>query len=80
MGTTPVPGWNLSKSYGPIYLLKECHSKELQKSRELENDGHFFETKEKLPLKSKVFKTVGFWAQGMLASFSFLGVESRSEC
>ena len=27
MGTMPVPGWKLARSYGTIYFLKESHSK-----------------------------------------------------
>ena len=45
LGRHPQPGWNQSRHYGPVYLLQERHSPDLKKSKELFNDGHYFETK-----------------------------------
>ena len=45
LGQDPQWGWNVSNLYGPVYLLQEFHSKELQGTGRLQNDGHSFKTR-----------------------------------
>ena len=44
-GAHSLPGWNVTKTSGPIYLFQEHHDQKLNKSSELDNDGHHFVTK-----------------------------------
>ena len=44
MGHTPALGWNISPTYGPIYLLQELYSGALKAKGDLNNDGHYFVT------------------------------------
>ena len=41
----PQHGWNISSRFGPIYLLRECHSKDLQAHSEISTDGHYMVTR-----------------------------------
>ncbi|OLP94189.1 hypothetical protein AK812_SmicGene23832 [Symbiodinium microadriaticum] len=44
MKEEPKVGWNISPTYGPIYLLQEKHSYQLQNKKDMGNDGHYFVT------------------------------------
>ena len=48
MHEEPTVGWNISPTYGPVYLLQEMHSRSLQKKGEMGNDGHYFVTKDNI--------------------------------
>ncbi|CAE7270546.1 unnamed protein product [Symbiodinium sp. KB8] len=45
MKQEPAVGWNISPTYGPIYLLQEMHSHTLKSKGDMGNDGHYFDTK-----------------------------------
>ena len=40
----PRVGWNISPTYGPVYLLQEQHSHKLKSKQDMGNDGHYFVT------------------------------------
>ena len=40
--TEPKVGWNISPTYGPVYLLQEKHSHQLKSKKDMGNDGHYF--------------------------------------
>ena len=44
MKEEPKVGWNISPTYGPIYLLQEKHSHQLKNKKDMGNDGHYFVT------------------------------------
>ncbi|OLQ12816.1 hypothetical protein AK812_SmicGene3231 [Symbiodinium microadriaticum] len=44
MKEDPQVGWNISPTYGPVYLLQEMHSHQLKKKGDMGNDGHYFVT------------------------------------
>ena len=44
-GRPPSPGWIITPTYGPIYLLQENFDEKLQKDGDLANGGHYFVTK-----------------------------------
>ena len=48
MKQEPTVGWNISPTYGPIYLLQEMHSHSLKTKGDMGNDGHYFVTKDKI--------------------------------
>ena len=48
MKQEPTVGWNISPTYGPVYLLQEMHSHSLKTKGEMGNDGHYFVTKDKI--------------------------------
>ena len=43
MGVTPTVGWNISRTYGPIYLFQERLTKS-KKNLPYNSDGHYFVT------------------------------------
>ena len=63
LGHAPQVGWNQGKRFGPIYLLRERHSLDLQKTKELNNDGHYFETKSGM---SVAYTRCWNWQKGLL--------------
>ncbi|OLQ07317.1 hypothetical protein AK812_SmicGene9322 [Symbiodinium microadriaticum] len=40
----PQVGWNISPTYGPVYLLQEKYSQQLKNKKDMGNDGHYFVT------------------------------------
>ncbi|CAE7023619.1 AAE3 [Symbiodinium sp. KB8] len=44
MKEEPKVGWNISPTYGPVYLLQEKHSHQLKNKKDMGNDGHYFVT------------------------------------
>ena len=44
MKEEPKVGWNISPTYGPVYLLQEKHSQQLKNKKDMGNDGHYFVT------------------------------------
>ena len=44
MREEPRVGWNISPTYGPVYLLQEKHSLQLKNKKDMGNDGHYFVT------------------------------------
>ena len=48
MKQEPAVGWNISPTYGPVYLLQELHSHSLKTKGDMGNDGHYFVTKDKI--------------------------------
>ena len=44
MREEPSVGWNISPTYGPVYLLQEKHSHQLKSKKDMGNDGHYFVT------------------------------------
>ncbi|CAE7897754.1 unnamed protein product [Symbiodinium sp. KB8] len=44
MQEEPSVGWNISPTYGPVYLLQEKHSQQLKQKKDMGNDGHYFVT------------------------------------
>ena len=48
MKQEPTVGWNISPTYGPVYLLQEMHSHSLRTKGDMGNDGHYFVTKDKI--------------------------------
>ena len=44
MKKEPKVGWNISPTYGPVYLLQEKHSHQLKNKKDMGNDGHYFVT------------------------------------
>ncbi|CAE7249958.1 unnamed protein product [Symbiodinium sp. KB8] len=48
MKQDPAVGWNISTTYGPVYLLQEMHSHSLKAKGDMGNDGHYSVTKEKI--------------------------------
>ena len=44
MREEPRVGWNISPTYGPVYLLQEKHSQQLKNKKDMGNDGHYFVT------------------------------------
>ena len=42
MQEEPHVGWNISPTYGPVYLLQEKHSHQLKSKKDMGNDGHYF--------------------------------------
>ncbi|CAE7853079.1 unnamed protein product, partial [Symbiodinium microadriaticum] len=46
LGPTQEPqvGWNISPTYGPVYLLQEKYSQQLKNKKDMGNDGHYFVT------------------------------------
>ena len=44
MQEEPSVGWNISPTYGPVYLLQEKHSHQLKSKKDMGNDGHYFVT------------------------------------
>ena len=44
MQEEPKVGWNISPTYGPVYLLQEKHSHQLKSKKDMGNDGHYFVT------------------------------------
>ena len=43
MQEEPSVGWNISPTYGPVYLLQK-HSHQLKSKKDMGNDGHYFVT------------------------------------
>ncbi|OLQ02422.1 hypothetical protein AK812_SmicGene14747 [Symbiodinium microadriaticum] len=48
MKQEPAVGWNISPTYGPVYLLQELNSQALRAKGDMGNDGHYFVTKENI--------------------------------
>ncbi|CAE7669811.1 unnamed protein product [Symbiodinium microadriaticum] len=48
MKQEPAVGWNISPTYGPVYLLQENFSAGLRSKGHLGNDGHYFVTQQKI--------------------------------
>ena len=44
MQEEPSVDWNISPTYGPVYLLQEKHSHQLKSRKDMGNDGHYFVT------------------------------------
>ena len=44
MREEPQVGWNISPTYGPVYLLQEKYSQQLKNKKDMGNDGHYFVT------------------------------------
>ena len=44
LGYTPQHGWNISSRFGPVYLLREHHSKEMKDTSDIPMDGHYMIT------------------------------------
>ncbi|CAE7306235.1 unnamed protein product [Symbiodinium pilosum] len=45
VGHPPQHGWNISSRHGPVYLLREHHSRDLQAQSEIPMDGHYMITR-----------------------------------
>ena len=48
MQEEPSVDWNISPTYGPVYLLQEKHSHQLKSKKDMGNDGHYFVTATKI--------------------------------
>ncbi|CAE7610774.1 unnamed protein product, partial [Symbiodinium sp. KB8] len=48
MKQEPAVGWNISPTYGTVYLLQEENSAALRIKGDLGNDGHYFVSKQKI--------------------------------
>ena len=44
MREEPRVDWNISPTYGPVYLLQEKHSLHLKNKKDMGDDGHYFVT------------------------------------
>ena len=73
LGHPPQHGWNISSRFGPIYLLRERHSKDLQAHSEIPTDGHYMITRLN---KIAMFTRCWNWKRGFAGD---LAAKARNE-
>ena len=73
LGHPPQHGWNISSRFGPIYLLRERHSKDLQAHSEIPTDGHYMVTRLN---KIAMFTRCWNWKRGFAGD---LAAKARNE-